>query len=523
MKKLNLTLYLIVFVSLNGYSQTWESTSLDSVTVHSIAIKSNGYIFVGTENDGVYRSTDGGVNWTQNGGSLFVGPIGSENQKIFSIGINSVGDIFVPLNYPQPGRTKNIFSSTDNGDTWDSLGQSHFYRCIAFSNSYPYIYCGNHAVGVVRSTDNGATWSEPESDTGMTATKINVLIVDSNDIIYAATSYNESTGGGGVYRSSDYGVHWVSISAGLNGQSLTVLSLLKKPNGYLFAGTDGTGIYLSTNDGLNWEAVNTGISGQALYVYSLAVNPQGDIFAGTADGIFRSTDDGDNWEDISSGLSNSTIISIAIAPDGFGYAGTDGAGIFRTTTALPVEINSFSANFKDSKVILNWETATEVNNFGFEIQRAATIEVVKSWEKVGFVQGNGNSNSPKEYSFIDDKLYGGSKFEYRLKQIDNDGKFEYSKVVEVVISSDKFALYQNYPNPFNPTTKIRYILNEKTQLVSLKIYDILGNEIQTLVNSEQPAGIYEITWTADKFPSGIYFYKLQAGSFVEIRNMILLK
>jgi hypothetical protein len=127
---------------------------------------------------------------------------------------------------------------------------------------------------------------------------------------------------------------------------------------------------------------------------------------------------------------------------------------------LPVELNSFTVKAKNGQVILNWRTETEVNNYGFEVERCALSAECQVWEKIGFINGNGNSNSVKEYSFTDKNPKGGSKYQYRLKQIDNDGHFEYSEIVEVEVVPVKFELSQNYPNPFNPSTVISYSVFE---------------------------------------------------------------
>ena len=191
-------------------------------------------------------------------------------------------------------------------------------------------------------------------------------------------------------------------------------------------------------------------------------------------------------------------------------------------SALPVELNSFTAALADGIVNLNWETKTEIKNFGFDVERRNELQNNTKWEKIGFVQGNGNSNSPKQYSFIDNTVTDG-KYSYRLKQIDTDGKYKYSDNVEIDLGSPaEFSLRQNYPNPFNPSTSIQYAIGNR-QFVSLKVYDILGNEVATLVNEEKPTGTYEIDFDASNLTSGIYFYQLTAGSFSQTKKMLLLR
>ena len=191
---------------------------------------------------------------------------------------------------------------------------------------------------------------------------------------------------------------------------------------------------------------------------------------------------------------------------------------------LPVELNSFSANTVGSEVELNWSTATEVNNYGFEIERLADSRKLNanSWTKIGFVQGHGNSNSPKEYSYVDNNSQSG-KIQYRLKQIDFDGQFKYSWVVEVeVIAPSSFVLHQNYPNPFNPVTKINYEVPANS-FVQLKVYNTLGMEVATLVNEEKIAGTYEVEFNALNYSSGVYFYRLKSTGKDLTRKMIFLK
>ena len=199
----------------------------------------------------------------------------------------------------------------------------------------------------------------------------------------------------------------------------------------------------------------------------------------------------------------------------------DNLGIF--IIPLPVELNSFYANVIDCNVLLNWSTATEINNFGFEIERKIKVYPdTERWINIGFIAGNGNSNSPLHYNFIDQDVQSG-KYLYRLKQIDFNGIYEYSKYVEIEVASpDKFVLNQNYPNPFNPSTKISYSISERSN-ASLKIFNLLGSQVVELFNGEIEAGSYDINFNAINLPSGIYFYRLQAGENVETKKMILLK
>ena len=188
---------------------------------------------------------------------------------------------------------------------------------------------------------------------------------------------------------------------------------------------------------------------------------------------------------------------------------------------LPVELISFSALVVDEGIKLNWRTETEVNNYGFDVERSST-PLGTIWKTIGFVKGNGNSNSPKEYSFIDKDITGGKYF-YRLKQIDNDGTFTYSKVID--IEADKplnYKLDQNYPNPFNPVTTIKFTIPEANK-VTLKVFNVIGEEVAKIVNQWMEAGTHEINFDGTGLNSGIYFYRIKAGDFVTIRKMILLK
>jgi hypothetical protein len=192
---------------------------------------------------------------------------------------------------------------------------------------------------------------------------------------------------------------------------------------------------------------------------------------------------------------------------------------------IPVELVSFTSSIINNTVGLNWITATELNNSGFEIQRTRHTERSRSvadWESIGFVNGNGTSTEVHNYSFVDSNPVTGISY-YRLKQIDFDGSYEYSSIAEVVYGAIAvYSLEQNYPNPFNPTTKINYAIKEKGN-VELKIFDLLGSEIATLVNEEKTPGNYEVFFDASNLSSGVYLYTIKSGSFVQTRKMLLMK
>jgi hypothetical protein len=191
---------------------------------------------------------------------------------------------------------------------------------------------------------------------------------------------------------------------------------------------------------------------------------------------------------------------------------------------LPVELSSFSAQADNYNVKLIWQTESEINNFGFEILRAKSSNSQDlKWESIGFISGHGTSNKEHIYNFSDSEMKETSTYYYRLKQIDNDGQFEYSSIIEVdIFTLNEYSLSQNYPNPFNPSTTVEFYLPKESN-VKLLIYDVLGNEVQTIFNEVKAAGIYKSSIDMDNFAAGIYYYRLTADYFNRTNKMILLK
>lgn len=204
----------------------------------------------------------------------------------------------------------------------------------------------------------------------------------------------------------------------------------------------------------------------------------------------------------------------------FDYEAVTFNAIDPTNAPLPVELTNFSAAFKNTEIMLGWETKTEVNNYGFNVERRINEG---EWNTITFIEGNGNSNSPKEYSYTDKDLFtGGSKFQYRLKQVDTDGSFEYSDAVEVEVVPTQYDLSQNYPNPFNPKTTIQFSLPKQTQL-KINIYNMLGELVETLAAGTYEAGYHKVTFNASNLPSGTYIYRMESSNFIQVKKMLLIK
>ena len=330
-----------------------------------------------------------------------------------------------------------------------------------------------------------------------------------------------------MWKTTDGGAtNWSTITLPTTSISVTYIAVKNTdPNtiwitygGY----TDGSKVYESTNGGGSWTNISTGLPNlpiMCIVYYKVATN-RTVLFVGTDLGVYVK-DGTNNWVPFNTGLPNVVVTELEILYTG-GInklrAGTYGRGLWETNidAALPVELSSFTAKVLQSGgVQLDWRTETEVSNYGFEVERLQdyNIEKLQDWEKIGFVEGNGNSNSPKDYSFKDNSA-GYGKYAYRLKQIDTDGQFEYSKVIEVDAGNipDGFVLEQNYPNPFNPTTTIKFAVAE-TQKAELKVFDVLGNEVASLFNGVAEGGkIYEQELNGESLSSGIYFYRLETDN-----------
>ncbi|MDP4197792.1 MAG: T9SS type A sorting domain-containing protein [Bacteroidota bacterium] len=243
--------------------------------------------------------------------------------------------------------------------------------------------------------------------------------------------------------------------------------------------------------------------------------------AGNKAQVWTSTNGGTSWSTLgsSSDVSGSNPRSISNA-----VTSLLKFTVIDASSPLPVELLSINAAQVNQSVEIKWKTAQEINNYGFEIERKSQKS---EWEMLGFVKGHGSSRSPREFSFTDNQPPAG-RTQYRLKQIDNDGQFKYYDALSIDVNAPReYCLMQNSPNPFNPSTAIKFQLPMNT-FVSVKVYDMLGREITSLINEEKPAGSHIVYWNGrdmngQMVSSGVYLYKLTAGTYTETRKMNLLK
>jgi hypothetical protein len=411
------------------------------------------------------------------------------------------------------------FNASSNLNDYIGVNTNQFDEIIASTGSTVAII--SDALALSRNSGGSARFSKV-TDLGTT---INGMIfkftlsVSGNSVAQTTAATlnigNGYTTGGTVTNATTFAKIGINLSA--NNGEFAVRDVTNSTNGSNLTGTQIITWVLNTNAiSINYLAPDNTTESSAANSW--------DLWAGTTK-IF---DDRTPQTATIDNLTNFKFLFTAgiatLTLDDFYTVGGDGV--------LPVELSSFSAIVFDNEVKLNWRTETEVSNYGFEILRdhTSTPLSVTDWDVLGFVEGYGNSNSPKEYSFIDDLTLTPNlnhTLRYRLKQIDTDGKFEYSKVIEVDLGSpQKFELSQNYPNPFNPSTTISFSLPESGN-VKLTVYSIIGEQVAELVNGFKEAGVHTINFGAESalggLNSGLYIYRIETNGVVQSRKMTLLK
>ena len=524
--------------------ETWTQQHVYSAD--ALLITANDFVFAGTSGLGVLRSTDDGLNWTQVNNGI---TDSISSPYINSLTKNISGDVFAAgFRFIYGGSIQSrVWRSTDYGDSWiekdNGLPENirHIYDLAVDSSGN--IFAGTEGKGIYQSTNNGESWNEKNN--GLNNTFILSLLISSEANIFASvwenglfrltngglewekifddspghSSFIESNGsfflgiyGKGIFRSTDNGDNWIQVNSGLT--SNNIISLAEGPTGTIYAGIGGFDgeIFQSTDNGENWFNMGHYFS-HVRWSMNIAVNSYGHIFVGTGEGIYRSTD-GINWGEINNDLPNPVVVQcMMINSLQHVFIGTY-AGVYRST------------NIGNNWTIINnglsnTNIESLASNSGLNIF-AGTFDGIFQSTNNGddWIEINNNLSNPSVHSLAfdpDNHLYCGT----------SSGIFHTSLPITSIedkntLAISDYKLLQNYPNPFNPITKISW-QSPVGSWQTLKVYDILGNEVSKLVDEYRNSGSYYVEFDGSNLPSDVYFYRLQAGDFIETKKMILLK
>jgi photosystem II stability/assembly factor-like uncharacterized protein len=461
------------------------------------------------------RTTDGGNNWF----TLIDRPQSNTVIRRISFVNNTIG--WYTENVGDENHNT-IYKTTNGGDDWILQYTSPQFTSIwdlEFIDQNSGFGVGSDPTFPIlfKTTNAGNSWSILSIDNVYAPTITTLFFLD---------ALHGWVAGDAIYKTTDGGYTW-DMLVGPYWEDVIDIQFITPSIGWF---TDRLGIEKTTDGGFTWIQQATG--GDGWHQSSLYFIDSDTGYFCPFNKVLKTTNGGSSWVSQLEGTTLNLSDVCFVNPSHGWLLGYTPGRIFHTENGgTPVELISFGAEFFEGKVELNWSTATETNNSGFEILKKE-LEVrskESEWEKIGFVPGHGTTTETQHYSFTDSDVKPG-KYQYKLKQIDYDGTFEYSQIVEVEIPfANKFSLSQNYPNPFNPSTKIKYEIpaslnpSKGGTLVQLVLYDILGREVTVLVNEEKQAGEYEVEFNGAKLPSGVYFYQLKASEFTQTKKMILLK
>ena len=495
----------------------------------SIASSPSGNIYISTAGNGVYSSSDNGNTWTLITGDL-------SYSYAYSINVNSAGHIFLATFIY-------LFKTTNGGVNWVDISPTSvntgIYSVDIDNNDN--LWVGTYYNGIAKSTDGGSNWTFYEN--GISSTIIKSLVNDSAGNLFAAVE------GKGLYKSTNNANSWSKINISNELYSENILCAALIPSGGLLVNASTEGIYVS-NDYTTWIPFQTGLPTTLIfrlaassnyyfagsmngklyrsprtsaawiditdtlninYVYDIKVRNPNEVFVATSSGVYKSTNNGDSWINVNNGIPITFYFSLAIHPNGDIFAGGIN-NVYRSTNGG----NSWSAsstNVSGLSLIVHPNGSIFAGSFS-SVYRSNDLG--NTWNLVGPGMQNIDVNSlafgSSDILFAGTDGYGIYRTSLPITSIESD---------QLTLIND-FDLKQNYPNPFNPSTNIKYQL-AKGSYVSLKVYDLLGNEVAVLVNEFKPAGSYEVSFDAVNLSSGIYIYTLNTESSSLSKKMILLR
>jgi photosystem II stability/assembly factor-like uncharacterized protein len=503
-----ISIFLVLLISTVIFSQPgW--VSLNS----GVTVNLNSIHFV-DENNGFAVGESGTVLKTTNGGTSWTSTTTSPAENLNAVHFFNMNDGIIAAS----GGV--IFRTTNSGTTWSSVttGVSDNLFSLSFSGATG--LCGGSSQTILKSTNSGSSWSIIQNGFfggGFWGTH---MMNATTGFVAGENSIFQPMLG----KTTDGGTNWDFSPFYLNSNEgkLFGVHFFDANNGITAAAVwEGSGAVSRTTDGgSSWS---TSIFGQAFFGIDFPSSTVGYV-VGMGGGIHKTTNGGLGWTNQTSGT-NQTLNDVFFINEFTGFAAGDNGVILKTTDGgVPVEFTSFATNVVDESVVLKWTTATETNNQGFEVQSSTDG---LSFNNIGFVPGFGTTTEPKSYSYIDQSVTSG-KYYYRLKQVDYDGSFAFSGVVEAEVSlPTEFSLEQNYPNPFNPATTIEFSLPFEAR-VTINIYNLIGENVAEVASGNFAAGSHKVDFNANTLTSGIYFYQLDTAgvdgkTFSSVKKMTLLK
>jgi len=509
-----------LFLSTNN-GASWRAVNNGLENAYGInALAVNGSNLFASTGGGVFLSTNNGTSWS---------PAGTPFSS-FSQMVESGTNLFA-------GTGAGVFLSTNNGTSWTAAGLTNV-DVLSFAVSGSNLFAGTTNQGVFRSTDNGTSWTAV--NTGLIANAVGALAVNGTNL-FASILFDCC--GGEVFMSTDDGTSWSPA-----GTPFSVFSQMIKKGTKLFAGT-GDGVFLSTDNGTSWTAAGL----TDVNVYSFTVNDT-NFFAGTDwGGVFLSTDSGISWTDVSTGVTACVSALAVIGTNLFAGCWNPfdwGTGVFLSTDngrswrAVGTPFSGFSKMIKKGTklftgtgdgVFLSTDNGSSWTQTGLTNTAVHSFILIGTYLFAGTDNGvflstdNGTSWAPigLTNNTVGALAENGSNL-FAVTGCNGVWRRPLSEMtsVEEPLADrrlpENFSLEQNYPNPFNPTTSIRYQLSVVSH-VTLKVYNSAGREVACLVDRQMPAGNHSTEWNAYGVPSGIYFYRIQAGTYSETKKLVLMR
>ncbi|MBL1153575.1 MAG: T9SS type A sorting domain-containing protein [Ignavibacteriota bacterium] len=483
----------------NGYDN-WEGLFLNANFVDVFFTgELTGYAADGRYTGGpLYKTTDGGLTW-----------FGLPNfpSQVFTSSLRSIyfTDSLTGFAGSAPAR---IIKTTDAGESWYIVNRTGLTDTIGLINRFFFInpttgWAVTTRGGILKTTDAGENWFA-QLNAGISVIFRSIYFIDS---LYGWTA----NGAQWPFKTTNGGENWIQqINTNIwLSDDVYFYNYLK---GWIIVGNK---LYYTVDGGNEW------IQDPQIYTYSRNFETiSNNHFIITGTNIYESVDTGQVWQNITEQVGS--YFTALHAPKIYLAYGVGPLGYiirYIDTSLIPVELINFSAEQIENKILLKWITATEINNYGFEILRSKNLT---NWEIIGFVSGNGSTSSQSNYSFNDTEL-SGDRFYYKLKQIDYNGSYEFSEIVTIDIYINNYSLFQNYPNPANPTTTITFSIPQKTE-IKMELFSIAGEKIKDILNEEKDKGIYKIDINLSNYASGIYFYQMSTKSgYTATKKITLIK